>query len=147
MPVLVTYKFDKDQIEGDWENVETAFTHYMSMGTFYCHGNHSFDRIFPYPKNATDKIWVKLVNWSCRYFCSKVWTMDNGRRMTEPYYSISSPFEPSTPVSQKESFQPLTVYTSFYDLINVYSRRSGANNPRGQNFDVNRNLLSIRSFI
>ena len=41
----------------------------------------------------------------------------------------------------KESLQPLTLYTSFHDLINVYSRRSGADNPRGQNFDVNRNLL------
>ena len=37
-------------------------------------------------------------------------------------------------------------YTSFQDLINVYSRRSGADNHRGQNFDVNRNLLSLRSF-
>ena len=46
----------------------------------------------------------------------------------------------------KESLQPLTLYTSFHDLINVYSRRSGVDNPRGQNFDVNRNLLSLRSF-
>ena len=46
----------------------------------------------------------------------------------------------------KESLQPLTLYTSFHDLINVYSRRSGgADNPRGQNFDVNRNLLSLQS--
>ena len=47
----------------------------------------------------------------------------------------------------KESLQPLTLYTSFHDLINVYSRRSGADNPRGQNFDVNRNLLSLESFV
>ena len=46
----------------------------------------------------------------------------------------------------KESLQPLTLYTSFHDLINVYSHRSGADNPRGQNFDVNRNLLSLQSF-
>ena len=46
----------------------------------------------------------------------------------------------------KESLQPLTLYTSFHDLINVYSRKSGADNPRGQNFDVNRNLLSLQSF-
>ena len=46
----------------------------------------------------------------------------------------------------KESLQPLTLYTSFHDLINVYSRRWGADNPRGQNFDVNRNLLSLQSF-
>ena len=48
-------------------------------------------------------------------------------------------------VSNK-SLQPLTLYTSFNDLINVYSRRSGTDNPRGQNCDVNRNLLSLRSF-
>ena len=46
----------------------------------------------------------------------------------------------------KESLQSLNLYTSFHDLINVYSRRSGAYNPRGQNFDVNRNLLSLQSF-
>ena len=46
----------------------------------------------------------------------------------------------------KKSLQPLTLYTSFHDLINVYSCRSGADNPRGQNFDVNRNLMSLRSF-
>ena len=46
----------------------------------------------------------------------------------------------------KESLQSLTLYTSFHDLINVYRRRSGADNPRGQNFDVNRNLLSLQSF-
>ena len=45
----------------------------------------------------------------------------------------------------KESLQPLTLYTSFHDLINVYIRRSGADNPRGQNLDVNRNLLSLQS--
>ena len=28
----------------------------------------------------------------------------------------------------------------------MYSRRTGADNPRGQNFDVNRNLSSLLSF-
>ena len=45
----------------------------------------------------------------------------------------------------KESLQPLTLYTSFHDVINVHSCRSGADNPRGF-FYVNRNLLSLRSF-
>ena len=45
----------------------------------------------------------------------------------------------------KEFLQPLTLYTSFHDSINVYSCRSGADNSRGQNFDVNRNLLSLQS--
>ena len=47
---------------------------------------------------------------------------------------------------KKNLFNLLILYTSFHDLINVYSRRSGADNPRGQNFYVNRNLLSLRSF-
>ena len=37
----------------------------------------------------------------------------------------------------KESLQPLTLYTSFRDLI--------IDNPMGQTFDVNRNLLSLQS--
>ena len=40
----------------------------------------------------------------------------------------------------------MTLYTSFHDLIHEYNRSSGADNPKGQNFDVNRNLLSLRSF-
>ena len=46
----------------------------------------------------------------------------------------------------KESLHSLILHTYFPDLINVYSRRSGADNPREQNFDVNRNLLSLQSF-
>ena len=34
----------------------------------------------------------------------------------------------------------------FHDFIYVYSPRSGADSPWGQNFDVNRNLLSLQSF-
>ena len=45
-----------------------------------------------------------------------------------------------------KNLQHLTLYTSFHESINVYSRRSGADNPRVQNFYVNRNLLSLRSF-
>ena len=99
---------------------------------------------------------------------------------------------------KNESIQPLTLYTSFHDLINVYSRRSGTdnlgdkilmstetschfgnllqvlkkisfktdfiqcffhdfmhvyspgagtNNPLGTKFYVNRNILSLRSFV
>ena len=47
---------------------------------------------------------------------------------------------------EKESLHPLNLYTSFHDLINVYSPMSGTDNPRGQNFDVSRNLLSLQSF-
>ena len=43
---------------------------------------------------------------------------------------------------QKESLQCLTSYISFHNVINVYSWRSGADNPSGQNFDVKRNLVT-----
>ena len=48
--------------------------------------------------------------------------------------------------SFKKSLHPLTLYTSFHKLINVYSRRSGTDNPMGHTFYVNINLLSLRSF-
>ena len=34
-------------------------------------------------------------------------------------------------VTSFKSLHPLILYTSFHDLINVYSSRSGADNPRG----------------
>ena len=34
----------------------------------------------------------------------------------------------------------------FHDFIHVYSPRAGASVPRGQSFDVNRNVLSLHSF-
>ena len=54
MPVLVIYKFD-----GDWQSLTKirfkvtentrghSFAHYMVMGAFCCHGNHSFNPICP----------------------------------------------------------------------------------------------------
>ena len=47
---------------------------------------------------------------------------------------------------QKKVF-PLVLCTFFFfhDLKHVIS--SGADNSRGQNFDVNRNLVSLRSFV
>ena len=47
---------------------------------------------------------------------------------------------------KRNLFKPLTLYISFHDEINVNSHRSGADNAMGQNFDVNRHLLSLRSF-
>ena len=46
----------------------------------------------------------------------------------------------------KKNVFSLWLHTSFHDLINVYSHRSEADNHRGQNFDVNRNPLSLQSF-
>ena len=35
----------------------------------------------------------------------------------------------------------------FHDFIHVHSPGAGADNPLGPNFDVNRNILSLRSFV
>ena len=34
MPVLVTSNSDDDSIKNEWANMETAFSHYKSMGNF-----------------------------------------------------------------------------------------------------------------
>ena len=34
MPVLVTSNFDDDSIKNEWTSMETAFSHYKSMGNF-----------------------------------------------------------------------------------------------------------------
>ena len=49
-------------------------------------------------------------------------------------------------VSKKISLRSdFTLFFSYF--IHVYSRRLGADNPRGQSFDVNRNVLSLHSFV
>ena len=47
MHALITCKYKKDRIKNNQEKVETSFSHYKSMGAFCCHGNQSFDPIFP----------------------------------------------------------------------------------------------------
>ena len=34
MPVLVISNFDDDSIKNEWPSIETAFSHYKSMGNF-----------------------------------------------------------------------------------------------------------------
>ena len=43
----------------------------------------------------------------------------------------------------KKFLQSLILYNFFHDLIHVYSPRAAADSPRGQNFDVNRKVLSL----
>ena len=119
--------------------------------------------------------------------CIHVYSPGRGRQPTSKKNLMSTGrphhFSHLLQVSKK-SLQPLILYTSFHDLINVYSCGSGADNiqgtkfwcqqkplvtsvmlhiyfmllymymylalgqttPWGQNFDVNRNILSLRSF-
>ena len=78
MPVLITCKFDKEPTEGDWENAgktETSFCPlYVNESFLLIQSAAKTNAAFPHPKDATDKIWQKLANWSWRYNCSEVWT-------------------------------------------------------------------------
>ena len=47
---------------------------------------------------------------------------------------------------KKISFES-DLYIFFHDFINVYSPGAGADNPRGHSLDVNRNVLSLQSFV
>ena len=55
---------------------------------------------FPFSSDATYKIWSGLAYWLQRYLSLKVWTTDDDDgRMTDHWYTISSPCEPSAQVS------------------------------------------------
>ena len=41
----------------------------------------------------------------------------------------------------------LILYIFFHDFIHIYSPGAEADNPLGRNFDVNRNILSLLSFV
>ena len=94
MPALVTCKFDKDPIKGNWENTGIPFCPLYINGRFMLPWLPQFwsdlpqnlMQHFPHPKDATDKIWLKLANWSWRYNCSKVWMTTNDRALL--YYKL-----------------------------------------------------------
>ena len=55
---------------------------------------------------------------------------------------------PSFVASFKKNLFDVRFYTIFFhDFIHVYSPRAGADSPQGINFDVNRNVLSLHSFV
>ena len=47
----------------------------------------------------------------------------------------------------KTSLRSLILYNFFHDFIHLYSPGAGADSPRGQSFDVNRNVLSLHSSV
>ena len=47
----------------------------------------------------------------------------------------------------RKSLWSLILYNFFHDFIHAYSPGAGADSPRGQSFDVTRNVLSFYSFV
>ena len=104
VPVLIICKFDEDPIKGDWENAETLFFPLNVNGNFllpqfWSDLPEDLMQPFPHPKDATDKIWLKLANLSWRYFLFESVDDNADGRTMEPCYTINSPCEPSAPVS------------------------------------------------
>ena len=108
------------------------------MGPFCCHGNQSFDPTCPKTLcNLSPTLMICHIRFDQDWptglrdiqVSSELWQND---RTTECWKDKANPVWP--PLFQSGA------------IINVYSHRSGADNPRGQIFDVNRNLLSLRSF-
>ena len=50
-------------------------------------------------------------------------------------------------VSNKISLKSDFIHFFFHDFIHVHSPGAEADNPLGRNFNVNRNILSLRSFV
>ena len=108
MHVLITCKYKKDQIKTEkrWKH---RFPHYKSIGAFCCHGNQSFDPIFPktlcslYPTPVMLHIYFDQ-DWPTGFRdiqvrkCGRRTMMDD-RQTTDHWYTISSPCEPSAQVS------------------------------------------------
>ena len=62
--------------------------------------------------------------------------------------SIESPYHFAHMLQVLKGFlRTLILYTLFNDFIHVYSPRASAENPWGQNFNVNRKALSLCPFV
>ena len=99
--VHVTCKNEEDPIKMKLLKGYNVF--YILMGAICCHGNQTSDPIwpktycslFPDPMMLQIKKLLRLVHWSQRYSCLKVWM--HGRRLES--HPISLPCEPSAQVS------------------------------------------------
>ena len=107
-----------------------------------CHFGHLLQVL----KKKLFKVWIYTFSFVILYMY-----IAPGQRVTTPWrrnfnvnrniLSLRSFVESLNEISLKSDFITFSPY-----FMHVYSRRSGAYNPRGQNFDVNRNLLSLCSF-
>ena len=89
------HHLNKDPIKGDWENSETPFFSLYINGRFLLPWSpqlwsdlpKNLMQPFPHPKNATDKIWLKLTSWSWE-ISSKVWTATDEDDGALLYYNL-----------------------------------------------------------
>ena len=93
MHVLVTWKYKKNQIKNNWEKVFPIVSQWalsVSMETeFWSNLSQNLMQPFPYPNDASYKIWSILANWPQRY-SSFIWLMtesQNSGRTRQIQYS------------------------------------------------------------
>ena len=107
------------------------FPYYKSMGAFCCHGNQSFDLIcpktlfslFPYPSDATDKIWSRLANWLQTYSSSKLWNFRHSRASNSKLSGLIRP-----KIKFNRAFMPVLV-TSSFDDESIKNERASMETP------------------
>ena len=72
MYVIVTCKYEKDPIKNSRENVATPFSPLLPYGSYLLPWKPEFCsdlaqnlmQAFPYPNDASDKIWLQSAHWS-----------------------------------------------------------------------------------
>ena len=106
------------------------FPHYKSMGAFCCHGNQFQSNLrlnlmqpFPYPNDATHKIWSRLANWLHRYSSSKVWNFRHSRALNSNMSGLIRP-----KIELNRPFMPVLV-TSNFDDDSIKTERASMETP------------------
>ena len=111
---------------------------------------------FPHPSDATHKILSRLANWFQRCSSLKVWTTDDdGRRRTPTTdgrrtIGILLAHLVSLRLRWAKNLFEVWFYTIFFMILYMYihvAPGQGLTTPRGQIFYVNRNILSLWSFV
>ena len=93
------------------------FPHYKSMGAFCCRGHQFWSSLpqnikqpFPYPSDATHKIWSRLADWIQRYSSSKVWYFRHSRASNSKMSGLTRP-----KITLNQVFMPVLVTSNFDD--------------------------------
>ena len=104
MHVFVTCKYEKDQMKTAEKKWRHCFLHYNPMGAFCCHGNQSFDPIWPKTLCSQSPTQMMLQIkfgcnrpiglrdihvWKCEHMHRRTHARTDGRRLDR--YTISSP--------------------------------------------------------
>ena len=100
--VLITCKYEEDPIKNEGARVFTTFSPLYSYGSYWLPWTpevrsdlvQNLMHPSPLPKDASDKIWLRLAHWLRRYSSLKMFTDRQTHSQTDrriDWYTISSP--------------------------------------------------------